>query len=544
MITKLLNGQSKTITSAAVIIGGAALVSRALGVLRDRILAAEFGAGQTLDIYYAAFRIPDLVYNLLVLGALSAGFIPVFLKYVKSDEDEWRLVSGILNIVVVAILLISVVLVVFTPWLVPLIAPGFDPAATDLTVALTRIMFLSPLLLSISAVFGGILQSFKKFFVYSLAPILYNVGIMIGALFFVDWWGIYGLAYGVVFGAFLHMIVQLPAVRQSGWRYAAVVDWHSPGLREIITLMIPRTLGLAMSQLNLVVINSIASTLTVGSIAVFNLANNLQGFPIGIFSVSFAIAAFPAMSAAVAREDRAGLITSFSETARQILFFIIPLSAFLLVLRAQIVRVLLGAGQFDWTATILTADALALFCLSLFAQGLIPLLARAFYSIHNTMIPFVIGLCSAGLNIVLALYFSAHSFTLFNLEIAGVAGLALAFSLSSIVNMALLWVALRIKLRQSLQEGRLLFSVLKISVATVAMGLTIQSFKYLIEPYTGTATFVGIGTQGFISGFLGLAVFVFVSLLLRSAEMLTFIASLKKRFLKNKEVVPELEEEL
>ncbi|MFA5076477.1 MAG: murein biosynthesis integral membrane protein MurJ [Patescibacteria group bacterium] len=534
MIKRIFSGQSKTITSAAVIIGVASLASGVLGMLRDRILAGEFGAGRTLDIYYAAFRIPDLIYNLLVLGALSAGFIPVFISYYKNQEqDEWRLTSGVLNIIVLSLLVLCGILFFLSPWLVPLTVPGFDEASKSLTVQLTQIMLLSPIFLGISAIWGGILQSLKKFFVYSFAPIFYNIGIMVGALFFVRWWGVAGLAWGVVLGAFLHMIVQLPLVISSGFKYHWLFNWREAGIREILFLMIPRTLGLAISQVNLLVINIIGSTLLTGSIAIFNLANNLQSFPLGVFGISFAIAAFPTLSTFIASGDKDNFVKSFSQTVRQILFFIIPLSVMFLVLRAQIVRVILGAGYFDWEDTILTADALALFSISLFAQSLIPLLARGFYALHNTLIPFVTGLVGAVVNIVLALSLA---------KVYGVAGLALAFSVSSIINMALLWIFLRFKVGR-LDEANIIWSVAKISVATIAMALVIQFLKYFVEPFTGTRTFLGILAQGGLAAFGGLIVFVLVSLLLKSEEMLLFITSLRRRFFR-KEEVPKLEEEL
>lgn len=543
MFKKLLNGESKSITSAAVIIGVAGLASRLLGVLRDRIIAGEFGAGQVTDIYYAAFRVPDMIYNFLILGALSAGFIPVFIKYLKSSEDdEWELASGVLNVIVICLVALGGIFFIFAPWIINWLSPGFTPAARETTVWMTRIMLLSPLFLGISAIFGGILQSLKKFFVYSFAPIFYNIGIMIGALVFVRWWGIYGLAWGVVLGAFLHMMVQIPPVIASGFKYKSLVSWTHPGIKRIVKLTIPRTLGLVVSQINLFVITVIASTLAAGSISVFMWANNLQGFLLGIFAVSFAIAAFPTLSAAMVMGDRKKFVSVFSDTARQILFFMIPLSITFLVLRAQIVRVAYGAGRFDWAATILTADTLAIFCLSLFAQALIQLLARAFYARHDTWTPFIIGLFSAAANLFLALYLSAHPFDFLNFHVGGSAALALAYSIDAIINASLLWVFLRIKVG-SLEEGRILSSIFKISLATLGLGLTTQALKYLVEPFTGTETFLGIFSQGLIAGIGGLVVFVIISLVLKSEEMLTFIASIKRKFLK-KEAVPEIDEGL
>src|SRR3989339_1167857 len=203
MFKKLITSPVKSITSAAMIIGGLSLVSRLLGIFRDRILASEFGAGDILDTYYAAFRLPDLVFNLLVLGAISAGLIPVFTTLVsKRKKDEaWLLISGILNILISGLIVISVIIIIFAPWIMKVITPGFSLDKMQLVISLTRIMFLSPIFLGISAIFGSILQSYKRFFVYSLAPIFYNLGIIVGVIYFIDIWGIYGLAWGVVLGS-------------------------------------------------------------------------------------------------------------------------------------------------------------------------------------------------------------------------------------------------------------------------------------------------------------------------------------------------------
>ncbi|MCX6740286.1 MAG: murein biosynthesis integral membrane protein MurJ [Candidatus Parcubacteria bacterium] len=540
MIKSLINGESKTITSAAIIVGAASLASRFLGIIRDRILAGQFGAGDSLDTYYAAFRIPDLIFNLLVLGALSAGFIPLFTQYLQKQEKDnaWRLTNEILNILIIGLLVLCGLLFIFAPQLMKLITPGFSPDKMAQTVVLTRIMFLSPLLLGISSVFGGVLQSFRRFLVYSFAPIFYNLGIIFGALVFVPWWGITGLAWGVVLGASLHLLVQIPSCTWLGYRYQLIFNFKDEAIRKIGRIMVPRTLTLAINQLNLVIITIIASTLVAGSLSVFNLANNLQIFPVGIFGISFAIAAFPTLAALALKEDKKEFIHSFSNTTRQILFFIIPASVLLLVLRAQIVRVVLGSGQFTWEDTVLTIDTLAMFTLSLFAQALIPLLIRGYYAFHNSLTPFILGLVSAVMNIVLSLILiKPFEFLGYNFDL-GVSGLALAFSLASILNFALLWIGLRIK-AGSLDEKNVIWSVFKISLATLAMAIVTQFMKFGIEPYFGTTTFVGIFLQGLISGLVGIAVFIVVGLALKSQEMITFVNSLKKRMFREKENYPK-----
>lgn len=541
MIRRLLNGQSKTITSAAIIIGAASFTSRILGVIRDRILAGEFGAGDILDTYFAAFRIPDLVFNILVLGALSAGFIPLFTQYLEKHQKDaaWKLANQILNVLIIGLFALCLILLIFTPQLMKLITPGFVGEKFDITVNLTRILFLSPLILGMSSVFGGILQSYKRFFVYSLAPILYNIGIIIGALVFVKWWGVYGLAIGVVLGTLMHLLIQIPTSVMLGFRYQPILRLKDEAMKKIGRIMIPRTLSLIISQLNLVVITIIASMLAAGSLSVFNFANNLQIFPVGIFGISFAIAAFPTLSALSLKDDKRDFINSFSNTARQILFFIIPSMVLFIVLRAQIVRVVLGTGLFSWEDTILTMNALAMFSLSLFAQALIPLLIRGFYAFQNSLTPFVLGMFSVVVNIVLSLMLTKQ-FDLFGTSFDfGVAGLALAFSVSQIVNMILLWVFLRVK-TGSLNESKILFSVLKISIAALIMAVVVQFMKFGIEPYFGTETFVGIFLQGFIAGIVGIAVFVVAGLLLRSREMYTFVNSVRRRLFKQKDLYPEM----
>ncbi len=540
MIKSLINGESKTITSAAIIVGAASLASRFLGVVRDRILAGEFGAGDTLDAYYAAFRIPDLIFNLLVLGALSAGFIPIFTLYLQRQENDkaWRLTNEILNMLIVGLLVLCCLLFIFAPQLMKVITPGFSSDKIATAVTLTRIMFLSPILLGISSVMGGILQSFKRFFVYSLAPIFYNLGIVFGALVFVPWWGIKGLAWGVVLGAFLHLLVQIPTCTWLGYRYQLVLNFKDEAIKKIGKIMVPRTLTLGINQLNLVVITIIASTLAGGSLAIFNLANNLQVFPVGIFGISFAIAAFPTLAALAIKDDKKEFIHSFSNTTRQILFFIIPASVLLLVLRAQIVRVILGSGQFTWEDTVLTIDTLAMFTISLFAQALIPLLIRGFYAFQNSLTPFILGMAASVLNIILSLILiKPFTFLGYNFDL-GISGLALAFSISTIFNFALLWIGLRIR-AGSLDEKHVIWSVFKISLATLAMAMVTQFMKFGIEPYFGTTTFLGIFLQGLIAGLVGIAVFIVAGLALKSQEMITFVDSMKKRIFKEKSFYPK-----
>lgn len=530
MLRNIFRRQINSVTIAAALVALSSLISRALGVVRDRILASHFGAGAELDIYYAAFRVPDLIFNLLVLGALSAGFIPIFSGLIKDMKCEtgpcqsespnceaWKLALNVLNILTIGLLFLSVLGMIFAPQIVRLMTPGFSPENQAAAADLTRIMFLSPIFLGISGVFGGILQSFKRFFLYSFAPIMYNLGIIFGALYLSDVYGLAGLAWGVAIGAFLHLLIQVPTVFSLGFRYRFHFNFRDINTRLIGKMMIPRTLSLAISQINLVVITIIASSLTSGSLTVFNLANNLQSFPIGIFGISFATAAFPALAASVKNTKR--FKENFSLPFRQILFFIIPATVFLITLRAQIIRVILGSGEFDWRATVLTMDTLAFFALSLFAQATIPLLVRVFYARHNSRTPFYLGLITVILNIVLSLYLAPTM---------GVAGLALAFSLANIINFILLGVWLYSEIGD-LDISTIFRSVLKFSLAAILAGLALQVTKSLVWPFIDMTRFSGVLIQLLASAGIGLLVYLFVCYLLRSEELFGLLNAFRKR---------------
>lgn len=534
MIKRFFSTQSHTITGAAIVLGSASFASRFMGIIRDRVFAYQFGAGDTLDAYYAAFRIPDTIYTLIIVGALSAGFIPVFAKLLIKNKDEaWRVANSIMNIFFVLLVAICGLLFIFTPQLMPFITPGFADEKLKLTITLTRIMFLSPILLGLSGIVGSILQSFKNFLIYSLTPIFYNLGIIIGAIFLVPLFGIAGLAWGVILGALLHLLFQIPSLYQCGFKYQKLFLWKNEQVRAIGKLMIPRTLGLAVNQFNLVIITVLASTLASGSLTVFNLANNLQYFPIGIIGVSFAIAALPTLTQMMAENKKEQFINQVSQTTRQILFFIVPLTIIFLLLRAQIVRVILGSGRFDWNDTILTANTLAFFSLSLFAQCLIPLLARAFYALQNTWTPFVIGLLCDITNVVIAIYFKNQ---------LGVSGLALAFSIAMVLQVILLWLFLRRQLG-TLKESQALNSLFKISAAAIIMAVIIQALKLPLSQIFNLDTFWGILMQGLIAGLTGLLAYGIILQILHLEEIQQFSASLKRRWLKLWNVQGEILEE-
>jgi putative peptidoglycan lipid II flippase len=539
VIKRLINNNflnerpTQSIAAAAFIISLAGIASRILGLIRDRILAGQFGAGDTLDAYYAAFRIPDLIYNLIIVGALSAAFIPVFTELIAKDNEEeaWKLSSGVLSLLVVVVGALSVFFAIFAPQLMKLITPGFTGEKMELTVVLTRIMFLSPFLLGISGIFGGVLVSFKKFLIYSLAPVFYNVGIIIGAVYFVKFWGPIGLAWGVALGAGLHMLIQYPSVKHSGFHFYPIFSdiFKNQKIRKVLKLMLPRTLTVAANQINLTIVPLFASNLAAGSLTAFYLANNIQSAPLGLFGISFAIAVFPSLSSLAAQKKGAEFINTFSRTFRQILFFIIPFSVFIYVLRAQTVRLALGSGKFDWNDTIMTFQILGLLTIGLFAQSLMQLLTRAFYALQNTKTPLYTVLISEIINIILIFIFIGKY---------GILGIAFALSVSSIINMILLLFFLRRKISR-IDGKTILDSTLRILAASLIGGGVAQIMKYLVGSQGELDTFFAVFRQFVIAGLFGAGAFFLASYYLRIKEFFQFKEALTRKLFRVKKTISE-----
>lgn len=502
---RFFNSQSKTITSAAIVIGIATLASKILGLLRNMALASKFGAGYESDIYYASFRVPDLVFNILVIGALSAGFIPIFTDYyLKNEKQAWKFANDVFNIILLSVGVVCVGLIIFAPKIMPLVVPGFSGEKLEDAIGISRIMFLQPIFLAAGSVFGGILQSFKRFLVFSSASIVYNLGIIIGILVFASFWGVYGLVFGVILGAFFHFLIQALAARGCGFKYNWVFDFSFPGIKKIWKLMLPRVFNLSITQINFFIITIIASKLQEGSLAIFNFANDFQAFPVTIFAASFAVAAFPAMSQFASLGENHKLVRVFSKTFSKTLFLLMPASLLMWLLRFQIVKMFLGYGLFGSADINLTSQTLAFFALGIVAFGLIPLAMRAFFSFQDTKTPFITGVASAIANIFLSLWLS---------RTFGVAGLALAFSFTNILNIILLLIFLRLKLKEILGFD-IFISFLKFSLAAFISALVVYGIIAAFEPVTGFQTLF----QGLAAGATGIAVYVIFSLLLGVKE--------------------------
>lgn len=492
-----------SVTGGAIIVSSSWFLSKLLGFLRERLILSRFGASPETDAYNAAFGIPDFIYGTLILGSLLSVFIPVFIHYreQKGQDEAHAIANSILNVIVVTFFAFGLILFIFAPTLIRIVAPGFDAERTALAVTMSRIISVNILLFGVSNVLSGILNAAKRFVAFSIAPVLYNVGILIGILFLVPGMGIKGVAVGAVIGAILHVAVQVPSAINAGFRYRFLMALKHPGVREIGRLILPRAFGQSVTQVDQLVNIVIGSTLVVGSVTIFKAANNVQDLPITLIGVSLATVVFPVFAEALARNDRACFVAHFSRVIRQILFMMIPISVLFLVLRAQIVRVVYGAGLFDWNATIETANTLGFFVLSFFAQSLIPVLARSFYAMKDTSTPVKITLVAVILDIVGSFALS-RGFTLGSLSVEGlgVRGLALSYSISSIIGMLSMYLVLRFRIGD-LDDERVIRTIVRVVFASALMALLVQGIKYTVVALgLTTATGFGILTQLVVAG--------------------------------------------
>ncbi len=524
---------------AAYVLAAFALGSQLLALVRDRLLAATFGATHTLDLYYAAFRIPDFLFatvaSLLSLYAL----LPILTKY--EQEGGGRMLSFLRQILLVFFVgmgAISAAVFLFVPSITAWLAPTIT--SPDLTL-LVRILLLQPILLGASNILASYTQLRSRFFLYSISPLLYNIGIIFGVVALYPRLGIAGLGWGVVLGAAMHFLVQLPFFTSEKATETVSVRMMWRDLLHVLTLSVPRTLALAAGQLSLLALVSIASYLATGSISIFMFAYNLQAVPLTIIGVSYSVAAFPTLARLHADGEHAEFSRYLETAMRHIFFWAIPATVFVIVLRAQLVRVILGAGAFSWSDTRLTAAALALFVLSLAAQSVTLLIARAYYAAGNTKKPLYWGAVNVAVSICgallcVAIFHSSlfmRSFIETMLRVADIPGttvlmLALGYALGAVAQFA---VGFSLFARDfHINTSRISALVFQSFAASV-----IGSFvSYLVLAVTGTTgtinTVLGLVLQGATAGVLGLTVTGLVLYSLGNQELCEAWTALHRRF--------------
>lgn len=500
-----ISKKQTTVGSAAFVLASMVLISRVLGLIRDRLLSAYF-APETLGVYFAAFRIPNVIFELLVMGALTAAFIPVYTKYVSQDrqKDAQRLVTVLINVSIIILAAIAIPMYLLAPWMSRALAPGFTQMQITEMTAYTRFILLfqvGPLL--IGNVLTGILQSHSLFLIPAAAPVLYNVGIIVGTIVLSPIYGLWGPVIGVGIGALLFVVIQIPLVIGLGYKHSLEINSDAPGVKEVGRLMGPRTLGLAVAQIDITLDLVLASLLGARMVTIFNFAQHLQQLPVGLFGTTIAQAALPSLSQYSAQENKQEFITTLHTGIHQILFWILPTSVLFMVLRIPIVRLVFGASQFDWAATVDTGMTLSAFGISLFAQALIHILARGFYALYDSKTPVRIGIGTVLINAFLSVLF----ILVYHLPIWS---LGLSTSIASIINAGMLFFNLHKKLPGFICR-KLIEPALKMGVAAMVTGaalyVPLKLFDQLV--FDTTRTFGLIFLTGVSAG-LGVATYFFL----------------------------------
>jgi len=516
---------SRGIASAATLVMLLFILSRGTGLLREMIIGARFGTAADLDAYLAAFRIPDLLFQLVAGGALGSAFIPTFAAAWTegSQQQAWLLFSRILNLLTLFLVTLCGLAMLFAePLVAGLIAPGFSVEQQRLTASLMRWMLASTVVFGASGLIMGALNAVQHFLLPAVAPVLYNCAIIAGAWLLAPVLGIHGLVVGVAGGSVLHLLVQLPALLRQRVRYHFSFRIGDAQVREVARLMGPRVLGLLFVQLNFLVNTILASGLPDGSLSALNYAWLLMLLPQGIFAQAVATVAFPTFSAQVAAGDRAQLMATLSGLLRLILFLSIPAAFLLYVLDEQLIELLFQRGRFDAASTQAVAYALRFYALGLVAHAVVEIVVRVFYALHDTATPVVAGVATVALNILLSLALIGR---------LSFGGLALANSIATALEMLVLLFLLARKVRapnreagqattvQGLPVRQLLTSGARSLLASAVMaGALLLGLEVL--PDGGVLFGIPAGwVAGVVGGGLGVLIYVVASYLLGSAEI-------------------------
>ncbi len=553
-IISLFTREISGMHEAAYLIAIFALISQFLGLIRDRLLAGKFGAGLELDVYYAAFRIPDFIFVLIISLVSAAVLVPFIIKALNKDADYIKKFSdSIFTALTLVAFSISILSFIFAPKILSIIFPNiFSSGLGDQLIELTRILLLQTIFLSFSGFYMSYVQVFQKFFIYALSPILYNLGIIIGLLYFYPTIGLPGLAWGVVLGALLHMLIGIPTLLKEKIfpKFTFNPDWKI--IKEVLMLSLPRTVALAGNQISILIMVALAAMMVTGSVAIFNLAFNLQSIPLSIIGASYSMAAFPTLAKLFANGEKKEFVQYIVRAARHIIFWSIPITVLFIVLRAQIVRTILGSGEFSWSDTRLVAAALALFVISAVAQSLILLFVRGYYSTGETARPLLFASISVASTVAFVfvfyhLYQTSPYFVSFLEEVMRVSNnsgsivliLPIAFSLGQILNLILLWISF--DKRFCCFSDVLWRSIFHTTSSSIIMGYVTYLLLQVFDDVFDLNTTLGIFSQGFFSGSIGIFAGILVLILIGNEEIKTVGKTLHSKFWRSKIVAVEEE---
>ncbi len=486
----------RSVAIQAVWLASTSVASYALGLLRDRVLAGQFGAGLELDVYNSAFLIPDIIMNIFA-AALTTAFIPVFTQLWTKDGETtaWRVTNALLTGLVGLLVVILILAFVTMPWLVYFVAPGFDETGKTLLVHASRLMLLSPLGFGLSIAIGCALQGRHRFFSYALSPVVYNLTIIISIIVLAPKYGVLGVVLGVGAGAFVHAGVRFIELLRTGFKPQLHSPWHEPAIITTIRLMLPRIAGLLAVQANLWIYNALASTLGEGNISIFNFARNFQSLPVSLFGIALATVLFPRLSERFAEDRPQDIVALGQRATTQLLFLTLPATAGMILVAHPLVKLLLGSGEFDDTAVTATSIALMVFALSIPLESIQHILARIFYAQQNVFTPVKIALVGAVINFAVCII---------AMQWLGVYGLALGFVVTALSQVLLLQRALYKKC-QSIITLPVVGASLKILLASSAMSLVVGGVLWIIKPIAlglGSAIILGVIAYGLCTRWL------------------------------------------
>lgn len=518
--------QQTNILSAAYIIMATVIFSQLLGLVRNRLLVSIFGASNTLGIYNYSLILPDTIFQLVVASALVSAFIPVFVDYIKTKQEKeaYRMASDLLTIGLIAFGALSILLAIFAPTILTLFNLGsnFTSDQIGLMANLMRLVILGQLLFIIASFFTAILQSYNHFFIPGFAAALYNLGTILGILFLHTSFGIYSAPLGGILGGLLFILCQIPLSVKLGFKFTPTFSrLFDSGVKKIIILMWPRTLQNGIQQVGTVALGIIIAFIADPGrmFLLFDYAKILMFAPVSLIGFSIAQAAFPVLS----RENTnmQDFKSTFLNSAYQMLYLILPISALLLVLRIPVVRLIYGADLFDWDATVLTGHTLAFFSLSIFAQALIGLFYRAFYALHNTVIPLITSIVGTVSLILLSIFFVIG-------KNQGIESIALAFTLANILQLTILFFILD-RMTGKFDRKSVTLSLGKLFLATVIMGFALYvPIKLLDQLVFDTTRTINLLMLTGISSAAGVSLYFFCTWLLNIREANTYLMLLKK----------------
>lgn len=516
----LFKKKQEDILSAAFVIAFSIALSKILGLIRLRLLASYFGNDiKLLDSFIAASVLPDAIFEVLIFGTIALAFIPVFSQYLSQDklQKAWELTSKMITLGLLIFVLFAIIVIIFANRITPIIAPGLvaDYPTTQILIArLLRIMIFAQVFFVISIFITGILQSFQRFLVPAIASVFYNIGIILSIIFLAPVLGIYAPAVGMIIGALLHLVIQLPLALSLGFRFKLDLDFKSRDVREMFTLMWPRTISLAVLRISDIINIALASLAAAGTIVAFSFAQVLQFVPVSLFAGSLAQAALPSLSIEFNAKRYDQFKKIFTESFHQILFLVLPAAAILAILRIPVVRLVFGAREFPWEITVLTGRTLIAFSVGIAAQAVSLLMLRGFHSIRDSFTPVKVNVTTVLLNISLSLIF------VMVLKLS-IIYLAIAYTIGNLTNASVMLFLLDRKVAFNKKE--LLLPVVKMLFISLLTAISLYvPMKFLDQLVFDTTKTVGLILLTGIATVVGLGVYIFLSWIMGVREVVIF----------------------